>query len=799
MTPDRRALLAGCALLLVLGAFLALQIRVATDITHFLPTGSPHGEVQLARELAAGELSRTMVLLIDAPDSTTAARASEQFEAALLRDEVVARGTARLVAGPGEQIEEAMWQIYAPHRCAFLATSADEAADRLSDNALRESAADLKRKLATPMSTFLIKVAPSDPLLILPRLFERFLGEQSGSLKLVDGRFLTDKEDAAVMFLTTSTPSSDASAARPIVRQIRATFEQVNAAFDGELALHMSGSHLFALAAEGSIKSDIQRVSIGSAIGLVTLFLVMFRSLRLMLLVLPILGMGFLAGASACLLLFGSVHGLTLAFGAALIGVSVDYGVHFHCHHLHAATDKSPREALRRIWPGLSLGAATTITGFLALIVSNFPGLRQLAVFAVVGIAAAALSTQLFLPALAGRARGTTPAANWIVARLNRLWFGPNRSRAILFAPVVIVALVAAIGLPQLRWNDGIADLNKVDPALQANDLAVRDRVARFEQRRIVVATGATEELALRANDEVARALQELQSQQGLTGYRSLAPMLPSAATQQAVDRTIRSDNDLWPRMQRAFGGEQFVPAAFEPWRDLLKMPAPTPLTFRDLADSPLGSMVEPFRFTYEGGVGFVSLLNELSDEQGLRAALQPIAGANLIDITGALSSAYGAYRERLLQLWLLGLGAVLLLVALRHRALRPTATAYIPAVLGAAGTAGILALLGLELNMLSLVALLMVVSMGVDYGVFLAEHRTDPQARAATLLAIVLAGTSTMLGFGLLALSSQPPLFHIGLTSALGVLLCLLLAPTVCALTTPADPPPDPAPSLSS
>ena len=53
-------------------------------------------------------------------------------------------------------------------------------------------------------------------------------------------------------------------------------------------------------------------------------------------------------------------------------------------------------------------------------------------------------------------------------------------------------------------------------------------------------------------------------------------------------------------------------------------------------------------------------------------------------------------------------------------------------------------------------------------------------------LVAVVLAGTSTVLGFGLLAFSSQPPLFHIGLTSAVGVLLCLALAPTVCALAAP-------------
>lgn len=785
MTADRRALLVGTILLLAMGVYLALRMSVATDITHFLPAGKNADEVHLARELASGELSRTMVLIVDAQSSDLAVAASKAFEAALLATPAVANGTARLVAGSGEGIEDAMWQTYAGHRCAFFAPDAQSARELLSDEQLQNSAKELKRQLGTAMSTFLIKVVPSDPLLILPQLFKRFMGERSGGLKIVDGRFLTEKEDGAVMFLTTANSCSDAATIRPLVAGIEAAFDQVNKEFGGQLALQQSGTHLFALDAESSIKSDIQRVSIGSVLGLITLFLVMFRSLRLVLMVLPILAAGFLTGTSSCLLLFGEVHGLTLAFGAALIGVSVDYGVHFHCHHLHAGVPGNPRQSLRSIWPGLSLGAITTITGFLALIASSFPGLRQLAVFAVFGIAAAALSTQLFLPALASRERTTTRTANAVVALLRRIWFAPGRSRLALSLPIVAVVIISAIGLPQLQWNDGLADLNRANPELEANDQAVRSRVVRFEQRRLVVATGIDEEQALQANDQILQALSQLKNDGGVTGFRSLAPMLPSKKTQREVDSTIRNDAHLWPRLERALVTEQFVAAAFQPWRDLIAEPAPEPLTFAQLADGPLGAMVQPFRFTWSGGVGFVSFLHELADEPALRQALGAIPGADLIDIAGALSGAYGSYRERLLQLWLIGLGAVLLIVALRHRAVRPTLIAYVPAILGATGTASILSLCGLQLNMLSLVALLMVVSMGVDYGVFLAEHRRDPTARDATLLAVVLAGASTILGFGLLALSSQPPLYHIGLTSAVGVLLCLLLAPTVCALST--------------
>ena len=160
--------------------------------------------------------------------------------------------------------------------------------------------------------------------------------------------------------------------------------------------------------------------------------------------------------------------------------------------------------------------------------------------------------------------------------------------------------------------------------------------------------------------------------------------------------------------------------------------------------------------------------------------------GARLVDIEAVLSGAYVSYRQRMIWLLSLGLMAVVGLVSLRHRALRPTLMALCPALLAAAGTVGILSLAGQQLNLLSLVALLMVVSMGVDYGVFLAETCARPNALRATHLSVFVAGVSTILGFGLLAFSDQPALFSIGSTAGLGVLLCLLLAPTTCTLLRP-------------
>ena len=126
----------------------------------------------------------------------------------------------------------------------------------------------------------------------------------------------------------------------------------------------------------------------------------------------------------------------------------------------------------------------------------------------------------------------------------------------------------------------------------------------------------------------------------------------------------------------------------------------------------------------------------------------------------------------------------MLLLVALRYRRPGPTLAAFLPAVLAAAVTVAVLSLAGVGVDLLALTSLLMVLSMGVDYGVFLAEAaRHSPADLEATLTSLCVACLSTLLGFGLLALSAHPALRTIGLTAGVGVLSSLLLAPTTLVL----------------
>jgi predicted exporter len=169
---------------------------------------------------------------------------------------------------------------------------------------------------------------------------------------------------------------------------------------------------------------------------------------------------------------------------------------------------------------------------------------------------------------------------------------------------------------------------------------------------------------------------------------------------------------------------------------------------------------------------------------EALAARLAPIEGALFLDQSTTLREAYATYQARTVR-WLgLGLLGVLLLLALRYRDLRTTLATFVPAVLACGVTLAVLSWLGYPIDMVVLTALLMVVSMGVDYGVFLADAES-PSAdhRAIALLSVALAAVSTVLGFGLLALSEHPLLSAIGVTSAVGMVASVLLAPAAIVL----------------
>lgn len=788
MRKDQLVALAVLALAGVVG-FLSFQgLHVRSAITDFVPTVEGDEDLPaLTRALSEADTARTIALTLGPTDEATASRAS----AALCQHLEGVAGIARIESGAPDGIDQAFYELYFHRRYALWARDAEEVRALTTDAALAERAASLRRSLTGPTAMLVRRIAPEDPLQVFPEVLRRLRGESetSGLTRLVDERLVVDDPSLpagarsfGVVLLHTSGTTFSADVQGPVLEAIEQAVAEVRDELGApELGVEQASIHRFAVRAERELRADTQRISTLSMVGIVLLFLVLFRGPRYLLLGGIPLAVGTVAGAATVRLVWGDVHGITLAFGSSMLGVGIDFVGHYVSHHVLAPDPAGPEGTMRRIWPGLLLGASTTILGTFALGFATLPGMQEMAVFSAAGVTGALLATRYLVPPFMPERPVPSALHRALATRLEQLvalLFASPRAVAV---PALLAAIVAAHGLSRLSFEDDLRALNGTDPELAAEDRRVRERIAQGEAGRFAVALGESDEEALHIAEAMDRALTEAEAAGELDHHRSITAMLRSARTQRAVLEALAADATLLPRTLGALEHEGFVPAMFAPFGASLDE-RPEPLTAAMLLASPVAPLVAPFRLEVrdEGRpdrVAYLALLGGVEEPFAVDARLRAV-GARLFDQADYLRAAYASFRRRAILLVGLGLGLVLALCGVRYRSARLALASIGPALLAAAATLGVVALTQDRANLMHLVACLLVLSMGEDYAVFLLESRESPKEIATTLVGLLLACVTTVLSFGLLALSSHPALRALGIVTSLGVLLSLVLAP---------------------
>lgn len=804
---NRRArLLAWFAACALLAAYCARGVEFSTDITNFLPDGEGAGAARLSRELSHSDLARTMVLSVGTEGDADAGtdgntdggadggqRATEAAKAlaAMLRTRPE---VAWVREGTDESFLAHVHDLYFPRRLGFLSDAPEaELPALLSDAGLARQARAVRESLALPTAALTKRLVPADPLGAFAALTGR-LRSGEPPLDVRDGVFTSRDGRFAFVFLATRQSAFDTVAQRPLLEAIDTTFAGLRSRLGADLVLERSGANRFAIDAEEKIRSDASWISTLSGVGVAALSLLFFRSV-LALGVVAVPGfVGILLALAACLFAFDRLDGMTIAFGASLIGVTIDYPTHVLILWSLSRSGETPWQVTRRTGLSLAMAALTTMASFAGLALTSFRGFRELGWFAALGVAGALFATLFLLPDLLPQRRRIPPVSA-ALARVLGPWLVAmrRRRRALAVVPAAVLAL-GAFAIPDLRWQDDLSKVSAPDPVLQAEDNRVRERVSNFDPGRLVLAMGDDAEQMLERNAEVHRRLSALVDGGSLGGVRSLHAMLWPASLQRRNVDALRASPDLARRVDAAFAAEGFRPGALREFDEALANPPP-PLTLDDLRASPLGPMAGSLVVDLDGRVAAVTYLRGVRDAGAVRAALDGLPGVVFFEQRTFLNSIFAEFRDRTLRLIAVGGVLVYALLLLRYRDWRSATAAFLPALLTAVVLLSACALAGTEVNLLHAVSLLMVTGMGVDYGIFTVDSARDhDEDVGATLVSCLLCCLTTILSFGTLAVSSQPALRAIGWTTGGGVAVSLLLAPVSLLLLKIGEESPRPA-----
>lgn len=562
----------------------------------------------------------------------------------------------------------------------------------------------------------------------------------------------------------------DAAAPERIAAQIDQDRQALSA--DGADLL-VAGGALYAAAGKAQAVAESGWIGSVATVGIVLVLLLALRRGRALLAFVPV-AVGLLTGAVACVAVFGSIHVLTLVIGASLIGVAVDFPMHW-LGKSYGMADWQAWPALRRVLPGLTISLAASLVGYIALAFTPFPALTQTAVFSAAGLLGAYACTVCQLPAWMNgwRPRPWLPLLRFAEAALRAREHLADR-RAVLWAGALALTVATAGGIARLGIQDDLRQWLSLPAPLmqQARQIGEITGFMPTSQFFLVRAPDADE--LLRRQALVSQQLDALVKRGGLAAYNSLSQLVSPASDQRELGlrlAALASRPEVWKPIT-----ELGIPYAA--LQQELQSMATLPVLTIDVALQ--GPLAERWRTLWLGehngeAAGMVTLLG-LRDTAALDAISQAAQGVTLVDRSGELNRMFAATRVEAAELKLLSylVAAALLLLTLGR-----AATWRILAVPLAATACSLAALgyLGQPLTLFSLFGLLLVSAIGVDYAIFMYERVAGA---AASLVGILLGALTTLLSFGLLALSHTPAIANFGMAVALGVGFSLLWAPWI-------------------
>ncbi|HET9483089.1 MAG TPA: MMPL family transporter, partial [Xanthomonadales bacterium] len=516
MRPAARhlAALAWLAALALLAALAVRELSIGTDLRLFLPAPRTAAERLLVEEIGEGPAARLLLVAIsggDAPQRVAASRALAEA----LRGDALFRRVANGEDADG--VDEALL----PYR--YLLTPSFDARP-LDAELLGEALAARLEDLESPIGPAIEQWLPRDPTLELASLAERMRG--SVEIALDDDVFVSRDGTRALLAIETAAAGFDPDAQALALARLEQAFAR--AAPGDALALQVSGPGRFATTIKQRTQADAKRLSLLATLGMVLITLFAYRSTSAIVLAALPLASAAVAGLAAVAWIFGEVHGITLAFGATLIGVAQDYPVHLLSHQRPGL---APRDNARALWPTLATGVASTCIAYGAFLASGVSGLAQLGVFTIAGLAAAALSTRWLVPPLLDPALRDR-AASAPLARVESALDAVRVARVgIVTAVLAALAAIAIAFAPGPVWQNDLAALTPLPPQLLREDAALRAELGAPDARHLVVLEGADAEGVLARVEALEPALAELAAQGAIAGYDHAARYLPSIAT----------------------------------------------------------------------------------------------------------------------------------------------------------------------------------------------------------------------------------------------------------------------------
>jgi predicted RND superfamily exporter protein len=755
------------------------RLRFDVEVLNLLPLHVPAVQgLKIYQENFAN--ARELIVTLDGDDPDRLESAARQLATGLRAEtNLVAQVTWQpaWLEYPGQSAEliAYLWLNQAPEAVRALT-------NRLSGPNLSNALLEAQSRLATSFSPGDIATLSYDPLELT-----RLPGEGSTSgIGTGEQLFVSADGKFRVLFVEARPALGNYKQCRAWLEQIRQVVALQN--LPAEIRVQYTGRPAFVTEIAGGMEKDMGGSAGGTLLTIGILFYLTHRRFRPLVWLLTLLVV--ILGATTAIggLFFGTINVVSLGFASILFGLAEDFGIVLY-QESRSHPELSTAQVRRMAAPGIWWSAITTAGAFLLLNLSGLPGLGQLGSLVAIGIVlAAVVMIYLYVPPLMRWHRRTDE----------------DDSKLRLFAPVrllptKVIWLVTALCLLSgawVLWRQGVRFDRSPDALKPRNSHAyaaveqMKERLGRPDEPAWVIVRGNGEADVARKLGAVELWLQRGVGERAIKSFTLPTPLWPKPDRQQVNREVLRGLVRRGAEVKQAVLAGGFTSnslaltdSLLATWAIAVDRPGtfwPSNAASQWVLDKVVGKTAD--------GIFALGLLHPADDRRATRGFLESLPDD--LRAQGVLVSGWEFLGPSIFEIVMREFPLVLTPIAalvivslwLAFRRFTDVLLSVATLAFSAVALQAIMDLLGWRWNLMNLMALPLLLGMGVDYSIHiqLALRRYNGDlatVRKSVGRALLLAGTTTVVGFGSLSFSTNSGMASLGKVCALGIALALVAA----------------------
>lgn len=345
-----------------------------------------------------------------------------------------------------------------------------------------------------------------------------------------DQKVLGDSGEFARVLIKPTGSSHDQSFALMFMHEIEGVLAKHDPAAAGVDLAWIGGAYRHNVEDVTGVKKDIVNTSMASALMVLMVLIITFRSPRAVVLVFIPLLFASAVNLAFAELAIGSLNTYTSFGTAILIGLGIDFAVHLVGRYRERRAEGVPLEdAIAEAWdrtgPPCVTAGLTSAAGFLALAVADFRGFAQLGVLLASGLVVCLVAMLVLLPILIAWLDPNPPV---LLGSRTKDFESTSDYRLAPIALMLLVMFTALIGvskLPDVEFEFDSSTLRS--DGMAYDELSEQERVLARESYSPVVLTFPDRESLARVQSQVRQDLAEGRYTY-ISGAVSMETVLPS-------------------------------------------------------------------------------------------------------------------------------------------------------------------------------------------------------------------------------------------------------------------------------